>query len=359
MTKLVELFTQGKQSPWLDNLRRSWFSTDELQTYVANGVRGVTSNPSIFAKSMLETSDYDAQFDELIEQGLSPKEAYWELVISDIQSAAAVLAELFEDSNGVDGYVSVEVSPELAHDADGTIEAARTILDRVGAPNVMMKVPATDAGLVAIEQLTAEERCVNVTLIFTVERYLEVLDAYLKGLERCQSADLDHIYSVASFFVSRTDAKVDSALQDLGNTDLQGKAAIAQAKVAYSALSDSIAGPRFKPLAERGANPQRLLWASTSTKNPDYPDTMYVDGLIGPHTVNTLPDATLAAFADHGTVAETVATELDASQNALAEITALGIDLEVVGKDLETAGLAGFAASFTEVLDVLQNKANA
>ena len=358
MSRLHALFNQQGQSPWLDNLRRSWVASGELQDWVDRGVRGITSNPSIFEKAMTGTDAYDEQLRELKASGASIEESYWALVVSDIEGALGVLRPLYEASDGVDGFVSVEVDPTLAPDTEGTITAARALHQRIDQPNVYIKIPATQAGIPAIEQMIAEGRSVNVTLIFSLSRYQAVMEAYLSGLERCPG-DLSAVSSVASFFISRTETEVDNRLDALGTPEasaLKGQGAVAQGQAAYHLFLETFTGPRWEALVARGAKVQRPLWASTSTKNPDYSDTLYVDALIGPDTVNTLPDNTLAAFADHGTVARTVDADPAQAHQVLASLEALGVSMEDVSQVLEDEGVAAFVKSFDDLLANLAEK---
>ena len=327
---------------------------------MADGVRGLTSNPTIFQKAMAGSTDYDDQFRALAKGGTTVLGSYWEMVVQDILGALEVLAGVHADSGGTDGFVSVEVAPDLARDTEGTTGAARRLHERINRPNLMVKIPGTAEGLGAIRQMITERRSINVTLIFSLERYDEVIEAYLSGLEAAEG-DLAAVASVASFFVSRVDTEVDRRLEAIGTREasaLRGKAALAQAKLAYQLFERRFSGPRWEALAARGAQVQRPLWASTSTKNPDFPDTLYVDELIGPHTVNTLPDATLAAFVDHGTVARTVDVGVDEAAAVLEELAAVGVDMADVGKVLEEEGVASFAKSFDELIDVLRAKAD-
>ncbi len=361
MSRLQALHTECDQSPWLDNLRREWLESGELQGWIDKGVRGLTSNPSIFAAAMTQSDAYDADLSRLIADGASVRDAYWSLVVADIEGALGVLSTVYQESGGEDGYVSVEVAPDLAHDAEATVAAARELDDRIDAPNLYIKVPGTAEGIDAIHALVAEGRSVNVTLIFSLERYRAVMEAYLSGLEACQG-DLSGVSGVASFFISRVDTEVDRRLTDIGTPEaleLRGKTAVAQAQVAYQMFLQAFSGPRWEALAARGARLQRPLWASTSTKNPDYPDTLYVDTLIGPHTVNTLPDATLAAFADHGTVARSIDVDPDGAAYVLRRVTEVGVDLEDVAATLEAQGVASFATAFDDVLGVLGDRAAA
>jgi transaldolase len=357
MTKLHRLFAEQGQSPWLDNVRRGWITGGELQAWVDRGIRGITSNPSIFQKAMSSGNDYDAQLIELA--GGEIDDVYWSLVIRDIEDALRILRPVHDDSDGEDGYVSVEVAPALARDTEGTINAARTLHERIDEPNLYVKIPGTAEGVPAIRQMIAECRSINVTLIFSLDRYQEVMEAYLSGLEAC-AGDLSSVRSVASFFVSRVDTEVDRRLEDIGSPEalaLRGKAAVAQAQVAYALFGETFSGPRWEALTARGAKVQRPLWASTSTKNEAYVDTLYVDTLIGPDTVNTMPEATLDAFEDHGALARTVDAEPEAARATLAAIEAVGVDLDDVGQRLEDEGVAAFAKAFDELLATLGEKA--
>jgi len=361
MSRLHDLFSEQNQSPWLDNLRRDWIESGELNRWVDRGVRGLTSNPTIFQRAIGDSADYDAQLNELVAAGVSTEEAYWELVKTDIRGALAALAPVHEQSGGEDGYVSVEVAPSLAHDTAGTIAAARELDGDIAAPNLYIKIPGTAEGLEAIRQATSEGISVNVTLLFSVERYDEVIEAYLSGLEAAEG-DLTAISSVASFFVSRVDVAVDAQLEADASAEamaLIGTAAVANAQRAYALAQQRFSGPRWEALVARGARVQRPLWASTSTKNPAFPDTKYVDELIGPNSVNTLPDKTLAAFEDHGTVARTVDTNLDGASATLKALSELGIDLGAIAQTLEADGVASFAASFDDLLATLADRIDA
>jgi transaldolase len=366
MSKLDDLYATGGQSPWLDNLRRDWLADGRLAGLVAQGVRGVTSNPTIFAKAIEGQDAYDAQFRSLV-PGHSVEAAYWELVVSDIEAALEVLRPVHEESGGADGFVSLEVAPALAHDTGATVTAARSLHDRIDRPNLLVKVPGTAEGVPATRQLFAEGRSINVTLIFGLERYDEVMEAYLGGLEdhlAAGASDLSGVHSVASFFVSRVDTEVDRRLEAVAGGDpgvlaLRGRAAVAQAQEAYQHFLKVFSGPRWEALAARGARVQRPLWASTSTKNPAYPDLLYVDTLIGPDTVNTMPDQTIDALLDHGTVARTLDADPGAAAATLAELAAAGIDMADVAATLEDQGVRSFAASFDELLGSLGDKATA
>jgi transaldolase len=371
MTKLHELFEQEGQSPWIDNLKRSFLTSGRLAELVDQGVRGVTSNPTIFAKAIEGGDDYDDQYRSLTGK-MAVDEAYWELVIDDITNALAVLRPLYDSSGGTDGFVSLEVAPALAHETDASIEAARSLHHRIESPNLFVKIPGTAEGVPAIRQMISEGRNINVTLIFSIERYSDVIEAYLSGLEKLAAkpgADLSGVASVASFFVSRVDTEVDRRLEALAEQTggsraeaalaLRGKAAVAQAKLAYQLFESRFSGPRWQALAAKGAQVQRPLWASTSTKNPHYADLAYVNSLIGPHTVNTMPDATLTDFLDHGVVARTVDKTAGEAQKLLDDLGELGVDMADVAQTLEDEGVAAFAKSFDELLQRLSDKANA
>jgi len=355
---LAALLGQG-QSPWLDNLRRGWLTSGELARWVERGIRGLTSNPSIFQKAISSGPDYDEQFGDLISAGTSVGDAYWELVTADIEGALALLRPVYDATDGLDGYVSVEVAPELAHDGAGTEAAARHLHTTINEPNLYVKIPGTAAGLAPIQAMIAERHSINVTLIFSLERYTEVMEAYLGGLEAAEG-DLSPVSSVASFFISRVDTEIDRRLDALGTPEalaLRGKGAVAQGQVAYQRFTEAFSGPRWEALAARGARVQRPLWASTSTKNPAYPDTTYVDLLIGPHTVNTMPEETIEAFVDHGTVARTIDADPGAAQATLDALAEVGVDLIDVGETLEEQGVAAFAKSFDELIGALDTKA--
>jgi transaldolase len=357
MTTLTELYDVGGQSPWLDNVRRDWLEDGTLARLVTQGIRGVTSNPTIFAKAVEATDVYDDQIATLGDK--KPDEAFVELASRDIADTAALLAPVFASSGGVDGLISFEVSPTLAHDTDGTIEAGRTISRRFALPNLYVKVPATTAGLPAITALLADGINVNVTLIFGLERYAQVIDAFEAGLEGAIAAgrDVTRIVSVASFFVSRVDTEVDGRLDALGAPpSLKGRAAVAQAALAYELFAQRRIAERFAALEQQGARPQRPLWASTSTKNPAYPDLLYVDSLIGPSTVNTMPEATIEAFVDHGTVARTVDGDVDGARATLKAIEAAGVSMPDVAQTLEDKGVASFADSYRELLARIESK---
>lgn len=362
--RLSELFDREGQSAWLDNLKRSYLTSGELERIVASGVRGLTSNPTIFQKAIQGSNDYDEQFASLVRDRTPVLDAYWELVIQDILGALDVFESVHRSSGGGDGFVSVEVDPRLAHDTEGTIRAARDLWRRIDRSNLMVKIPATRAGLPAIRTLIADGCNVNVTLIFGLERYREVMAAYLDGLEQrvSEGQAVAGIASVASFFISRVDSEIDRRLDAIGTESalaLRGRAAVAQARLAYESFTRTFSGERWATLARAGATVQRPLWASTSTKNPAYPDTMYVDELIGPSTVNTLPDTTLDAFVDHGTVKRTIDHDIESARRDWADLAAVGVDLDDVGRQLEVEGVSAFEKSFAELLVALDEKADA
>ncbi|MGO8869976.1 MAG: transaldolase [Acidimicrobiales bacterium] len=369
MTRLDDLYRHQGQSPWLDNLRRDWLQDGTIAGLVAQGIRGMTSNPTIFAKAISGQDTYDKEFGSLIDTR-SVEDAYWDLVVDDIDGALNVLRPVYDSSRGEDGYVSVEVAPSLAHDTDGTVAAARDLHERIDRPNLLVKIPATPECVPAIRRMIAEGRSINVTLIFGIARYGEVIEAYLSGLEELAASgadDLSAVASVASFFISRVDTEVDRRIEDAARSAsdghrllaLRGRAAVAQARLAYQLFTERFSGPRWDALAAKGARFQRPLWASTSTKNPDYPDLAYVDTLIGPHTVNTMPDSTVADFLDHGTVDRTIDTGVGEAQQVIDELAAAGIEMEDVAHTLETEGVASFAKSFDELMQSLSDKAGA
>ena len=365
--RLIRLHGEFGQSPWLDNLQRGYLTSGQLKALRDAGIRGLTSNPTIFQKAISGSADYDEQFKILAADVNPTLDDYWELVLQDINGACDVFDPVYDESGGVDGYVSVEVDPSLALDGPGTEAAARDLHERLGRRNVMVKIPATAAGIWPIRQMLAEGRNTNVTLIFSLERYAEVMEAYIEGLTAYAATpqadggapDLSRVASVASFFISRVDVEVDRRLEAIGTSEalaLRGKAAIAQAKLAYKLFQQTFTGERWDALAALGARVQRPLWASTSTKNPEYPDTLYVDNLIGPHTVNTLPDSTIKAFADHGTLARTIDKDVEEAEVIWSSLATVGVDTDDVAAQLEREGVATFQKSFTELIDALENK---
>lgn len=365
--RLQDLYTEHGQSAWLDNLRRDYISSGKLVEMRESGIRGLTSNPSIFQKAISGSSDYDEQFKELIADNSGDDsdviDDYWSLVIRDIHSACDVFSKIYDHSNGVDGYVSVEVAPSLAHDGPGTEAAARDLHERINRRNLFVKIPGTEEGLAPIEQMIAEGHSINVTLIFSLPRYEKVIEAYLSGLERLAEdpdSDLSTVASVASFFISRVDVEVDERLEKIGSNEalaLRGKAAVAQGKLAYKLFTEKFAGERWEKLAARGARVQRPLWASTGAKNPDYSDVLYVDELIGPDTVNTMPEDTVDAFVDHGTLERRVDVDVDEAEEIWSALPDVGVDMDDVAAQLEREGVDKFAESFDELIETLKDKA--
>jgi transaldolase len=358
-SRLHQLSELG-QSVWIDSLSREWLRTGELQRMIdEDAVVGVTSNPTIFQKAMSEGDWYDDQLREVLAEEDDLKESFLRLAFDDIAEACDLLRPTWDRTQGLDGYVSLEVDPHLAHETDATIEEAQRFHETVDRPNLYVKIPATKAGLPAIEEMIARGRKINVTLIFSLERYVEVTEAYIRGVERLVEAggDPSQVISVASFFVSRVDTEADKRLDSLaGHDHLKGRLAIANAKLAYERYKEIFSGPRWDPLAAKGASPQRCLWASTSTKNPEYRDVMYVEELIGPDTVDTMPKETSEAFQDHGEVRLTLEEGLDESRQLFEELAAAGVDYDDVTRVLEEEGVQKFADSFDELLEGVRAK---
>lgn len=361
MNPLVELHAYG-QSFWYDNIRRKFLQDGTLQSLIDDdGLRGMTSNPAIFEKAIGGSDDYDAQMAELVAAGASTQEIYEKLAITDIQTACDLFAPLYAESNGGDGYVSLEVSPNLARNTQGTISEARALFSAVDRPNLMIKVPATLEGIPAIKELISEGINVNVTLMFNMAHYEAVANAYIDGVTVLveNGGDPGKVASVASFFVSRVDSAVDNALNDLGSESaaaLQGKIAIANSKVVYKRFKELFHDGTFLALQAKGANRQRLLWASTGTKNPSYPNTLYVDELIGPETVNTMPPATIDAFRESGTVDHTLETGVATSEEALTKLAELEIDLAAITEKLQDDGVEAFVSAFDVLLNTIEEK---
>jgi transaldolase len=361
MHPIEKLHSLG-QSIWYDNIERRLLNNGELAAMIERGeIRGVTSNPSIFNNAITKSNHYDEALIPLARDGATKEEIYECLVVEDIQMTCNLFRPLYDETGGDDGYVSLEVNPYLAQDGTETVNEAARLWDRVERPNLMIKIPATKEGLPAIRQSVAAGINVNVTLIFSIQRYKEVMDAYLAGLEQrlATSKPVDHVASVASFFISRIDSNVDSRLYDLGGkraAALRGKIAVSNAKLAYVAHKAVFSSARWGIIEQTGGRVQRALWASTSTKNPAYPDTKYVDELIGPNTVNTVPPATLVAFADHGTAAPTLETDLDMAKTAMDELATLGISIDEVTQELENQGLRAFADAYSDLLVAVENR---
>ncbi|MGD8667147.1 MAG: transaldolase, partial [Desulfobacterales bacterium] len=344
--------------------QRSMITSGELKQLIDIGLRGVTSNPAIFEKAIAGSNDYDEDLKQLLNKDQSIVQIYEALAIKDISLAADQLRGVYDSSGSKDGYVSLEVNPELAYETEETIAEAKRLFETVNRPNVMIKVPATRAGLPAITELIGSGVNVNVTLIFGLQNYKDVAGAYLSGLEKLAATGpavagghpIDRVASVASFFVSRVDTAVDAELEKTGAGELLGKIAVANSKIAYVEYKKILEQPRWQQLADQGAGVQRVLWASTSTKNPAYPDNLYVDELIGPDTVNTLPPSTLESFLDHGRVAQTINRDLADAQNQLAKLADLGIDLDAVTQKLQDDGVVAFAKPFKALLESVAQK---
>lgn len=352
----IQKLTTLKQSLWYDNIQRKLLENGELKAMIERGdVRGVTSNPSIFKNAIEKSNDYDAALIPLAWAGWDSEKIFWQLVVEDIQAACDLFRPLYDETDGGDGYVSIEVVPKLAYDTEGTIKQTRELWERVNRPNLMVKIPATKEGIPAIRAGIAAGININITLIFSIKRYEEVMNAYLEGLEErvANNLPIQRVASVASFFVSRVDSKVDPQLPQ--DSPLRGKAAIANAKLAYEKFEDTFTSARFASLKARfRARVQRPLWASTSTKNPNYPDTLYVDELIGPDTVNTVPPATLNAFRDHGVAAVTITRDLASAQKTFADLEARGISMDVVTQELEDEGVEAFSEAIHSLMDTIE-----
>jgi len=350
------------QSVWIDSLSREMLETGQLADLVRDdAVVGVTSNPTIFEKALSAGEWYDVQLAQVIEHEDDPKEVFLALAVEDVRDACDLLRPVWERTDRLDGRVSIEVDPDLAYDRPATFEEAMRLHQLVDRPNAYVKIPATEPGLGAIEDCIAAGRPINVTLVFSLDRYAAVVEAYIRGVERLVDGGGDPatVDSVASFFVSRVDTEADRRLAELGHEDLAGKLAVANAKLAYRHYEEMFAGERWRELAARGARAQRCLWASTSTKNPAYSDVLYVDELIGPETVNTMPLETIEAFQDHGTVRETLAEDLDEAEALFDAIAEAGVDYDDVVETLEREGVQKFADSFAHLLAGIESKRGA
>ena len=371
MTDLIKKLGRMNLSVWYDNIERRLLNDGTLAGMVERGeIRGITSNPSIFNKAISQSTEYDYDIKQLTLEGLSSEEIYERIAIQDIQSAADLFLPLYQETQGSDGYVSLEVSPYLAHDTEGTIRDAKRLWTLVDRPNLMVKIPSTIEGLPAITEAIAAGINVNVTLIFGLDRYKDVREAYLTGLEkRVNNGDsIKEVASVASFFISRIDTKVDGLLENMQDNlsqqdktivnELIGKTAVASGKLAFVDYETTFGkgGTRFNGLVESGANRQRALWASTSTKNPAFPDTKYVDDLIGPYTVNTIPPKTLAAFLDHGTVERTIDRDTESARMVFENLSEVGINIDQVTQELESEGVKAFADAFGSLLESLKKR---
>jgi len=370
MNKAMQLLELG-QSLWFDSIRRGMLHNGEMEGMIARGeIRGVTSNPTIFMQAITNSTDYDESLISLGDPSLQPEEIFFRLAIEDIQAAADLFAPLYQQTQGGDGYVSLEVSPDLAYDSEATLVQAKEIWQKVNRPNLIIKIPATSAGLPAITAAIIAGVNVNATLIFSIERYREVVEAYMKGLEERVNAGLPlgQMASVASFFVSRMDSKIDPQLQKIINEggaraaqaeQLMGKAAIANARLAYAAFKEIASSERFIALQKQGGQIQRPLWASTSTKNPAYRDVRYVEELIGKDTVNTVPPQTLAAFLDHGEVRPSLEEDLEGAREVFAQLEKLGISYNKVTAELEDEGVKSFADAFNTLLNAIAQRRKA
>ncbi len=364
---LLELRKQG-QSVWYDNISRSLMDTGQLQSLIElDGIRGVTSNPTIFEKAILQSKGYDASIKALVEQGSSEQEIYESLVVEDIQRAADLFREVYKETRGEDGYVSLEVSPRLAYQTKETITEARRLWARVDRPNLMIKVPATQEGIPAVEVLIGEGINVNITLMFSMSHYIQVAEAYLRGLKiLAESGRPLTVSSVASFFVSRVDTLVDQRLEKARQgraaqdqekiSELLGKTAVANTRLVYQKFKEVFSSKTFQSLKQKGARVQRPLWASTSTKNPRYRDVIYVEELIGPDTVNTMPPATVDAYRDHGLVRPSLEENLAEAQCALEQLATIGIDMDDVTSQLQRDGVKSFADSFETLMQTISSK---
>ena len=355
------------QSFWYDNIQRHLLQNGDMQKMIdEDDMRGVTSNPSIFEKAIANSNDYDESLAALVGENsnLTSRDAFFALAVEDIQVASDLLKPIYDKTNAVDGYVSLEVSPDLAHDTEASIKEAQELFLRLGKPNAMIKIPATKAGIPVIEKLITDGINVNATLLFSAERYVEVAKAYIRGLTARQQRGMpiNNIASVASFFVSRVDVNLDQRLDNSNNQQaaapLKGKMAIANAKVAYLEYQALFESDEFKALLDAGAKPQRLLWASTGTKNPELSDVLYIETLIGQDTVNTIPPATAQAFNDHGKAVETLTLGLAEAVEEFAMLEKLGVDVNAAMVQLEDEGVAAFEKSFNNLLDAIQNKMN-
>jgi transaldolase len=357
-SRLHEVDALG-QAVWIDFLSRDLLETGELARRMGDdAITGVTSNPTIFQKAISQGDRYDGQLSELVEQETDPREIFIALAARDITAACDLLREVWDEGNGLRGYVSMEVDPTLAYENEATYEQAQRFHELIDRPNLYVKIPATKPGLPAIEDMIAAGKSINVTLIFSLQRHREVMEAYIRGLERLVAGGGDPrpVSSVASFFVSRVDTEADKRLDAAGHPELKGKLAVANARLAYQNWKQIFSGERWDYLESKGASKQWCLWASTSTKNPDYPDTLYVDKLIGPDTVDTMPEETIVAFQEHGTVQLTLEKGLTKARRLLDDLAAAGVDYDDVTDTLEEEGVQKFADSFDELLDGIRAK---
>jgi transaldolase len=346
------------QAPWVDELSREDIQNGGLEQMIEDGIVGMTSNPAIFQKAIANSDLYDDQLQKLARREDDPKEIFWEVARTDIQAACDIFMSVYERTGGEDGFISLEVQPDIAYDTQATIEEAMRLHEMIDRPNLFVKIPATLQGIVAIEEMISRGKSINVTLIFSLERYREVARAYIRGIKRLVEGggDPSGVRSVASFFVSRIDTEADTRLEELGADDLKGKLAIANAKLAYQIYKQVFGGSRWRSLEERGANRQRLLWASTSTKNPDYPDVLYPENLVGPETVDTMPKSTIKAVMDHAEIRPTLEEDVEEARELLERLREAGLDYEGVTDALEQEGIQKFADPFHELLEEIENK---
>jgi transaldolase len=363
MNTLQRLHAEQDQSPWIDFIDRKLIESGQLAQLVQDGIRGLTSNPTIFGKAVA-TGQYDELIKREIEAGHDSRAIYEAIAVSDVGDAADILRSVYDEADGADGFCSIEVEPDLASDSEGTLDRARALWGQLKRPNAFVKIPATPAGLPAIEDAIADGININVTLMFSVDVYRDVARAYIAGLRRRleRGEDVRRVASVASFFVSRVDTKVDPQLDEIGTAAaraLRGRAAIANAKLAYAAYQEMFGGQEFAELRAAGARVQRCLWASTSTKNPDYRDVLYVEELIGPQTVDTMPLETIDAFLDHGRLERTLDSDVEGAREVLRQIEAAGISMHTVTDELIDEGVASFAKSFDELISAIDSQRRA
>ena len=358
MNDRLQKMNELGQAPWVDELSREDIQNGGLEQMIEDGIVGVTSNPAIFQKAIGDSDLYDDQLQELAEKEDDPKEIFWHIAQRDIQDACDIFKPVYDRTDGKDGWVSLEVQPDIAYDANATIEEAQRLHDMVDRPNLFVKIPATIPGLIAIEEMISRGRSINVTLVFSLERYREVAQAYMRGLQRLvdNGGDPSGVHSVASFFISRIDSEADDRLEELGAEDLMGRLAIDNGKLAYQAYQQIFGGSWWRSLEEQGANKQRLLWASTSTKNPDYRDVLYVEGLVGPDTVNTMPKDTIEAVKDHAEIQPTLEEGVEEAKQLFGRLREAGLDYEGVTNTLEVEGVQKFADPFNEMLEEIEKK---
>ena len=360
MNERLRKMNEIGQAPWVDEISRDDTQEGGLQSQVDEGIVGVTSNPTIFQKAIANSDLYDEQLEELAAELDDPKETFLRVAQKDIRDACDILKPVYDRTDGKDGYVSLEVSPDLAYDTLATVEEAERLVELVDRPNLFVKIPATLPGLAAVEEMIAQGASINVTLIFSLKRYRAVTEAYIRGLERLVAAggDPSGVASVASFFVSRVDSEVDDRLDEIGREDLKGKLAIANAKLVYQEFKEIFSGPEWDFLVSKGATVQRPLWASTSTKNPEYSDVMYVENLVGPDTVNTMPKSTIEDVMDHAEIRETIEEGLDEARQLFSDLEEAGIGYEDVTDVLEMEGVQKFADSFDELIGEIEQQRN-